>query len=585
MGSDDDRRGGQGGLRPGIGRHPGGIGRPLARAAGHRAAGGGVAAAARPMAATTPIRPSAARCWSVTPRSDSSRPSALRVRSWRSSRPSTAPHRRSTPRRDEELTARFESAEIAAEQERQDAQWEATTIAEAAKGGSGLELADIQAELDARWHELQAIARQAVELLRRRGQWRHYPDPAFSGSLLERHPAQRFVKARELAREQYRALAARKVSHFFTGVWPTMVLFVFLWGALVYPAGYLLGWREVQWVVLASGGAAFPVFLLLFLWLHRLARRHSTQAYLPLRRTLLEAGVDRPAVLETAKNDCRRLHAAIAARYNAEIRKAEERFTAALAAMTAARQQGSRQADETYQPRLAAMVAQRDQALAARGRQVSAADRRLGKRLCRRVAGAGAAARRGDRSQPAAVRATAGRNGRPLADRPRAVSGRLRADGRGLRPALSPLGRPGVAALDAAGRDPAGDPLRALRRAAGADRRRTARGRRPAAAAERVHAALALALPAAIAVAAESGRRRPRQGRPGHPGRSCCGCSPRCRRARSASRSSIRSGWARTSPPSCTWPITTSNWSPAASGPTPPTSSSGWPTSPTTWRT
>ena len=51
MGSDDDRRGGQGGLRPGVARHPGGIGRPLARAARHRAAGGGTAAAARPMAA------------------------------------------------------------------------------------------------------------------------------------------------------------------------------------------------------------------------------------------------------------------------------------------------------------------------------------------------------------------------------------------------------------------------------------------------------------------------------------------------------------------------------------------------------
>ena len=105
--------------------------------------------------------------------------------------------------------ARFESAEIAADQERQDAHWEATTIAEAAKGGSGLELADIQAELDARWQELQAIGRQAVELLRRRGQWRHFPDPAFSGSLLERHPAQRFIKAQELAREQYRVWPPR----------------------------------------------------------------------------------------------------------------------------------------------------------------------------------------------------------------------------------------------------------------------------------------------------------------------------------------------------------------------------------------
>ena len=77
----------------------------------------------------------------------------------------------------EEAIARFEAAEIAAEQERQEAHWEATTIAEAAKGGSGLELHDIQTELDRRWQELQAIGWQAAELLRRRGQWRQFPDP------------------------------------------------------------------------------------------------------------------------------------------------------------------------------------------------------------------------------------------------------------------------------------------------------------------------------------------------------------------------------------------------------------------------
>ena len=240
----------------------------------------------------------------------------------------------------------------AAEQERQDAQWEATTIAEAAKGGSGLELHDIQAELDARWQELQAIARQAVELLRRRGQWRHFPDPAFSGALLERHPAQRFIKALELAREQFRVLAAKKVPRFFTGFWPTMVVVRVPLGrcwsirrAACWDGGNCSGWLGQRRRRLS------PSFSLLFLWLHRLARRHSTQAYLPLRRTLLEAGVDRPAVLEAAKNDCRRLHAAIAARHNAEIKKAEERFTAALTDMTRPRSRSCRQADETYQPR------------------------------------------------------------------------------------------------------------------------------------------------------------------------------------------------------------------------------------------
>ncbi len=55
-------------------------------------------------------------------------------------------------------------------------------------------------------------------------------------------------------------------------------------------------------------------------------------------------------------------------------------------------------------------------------------------------------------------------------------------------------------------------------------------------------------------------------------------CSPRCRPVRCASSSSIRSAWARTSPPSCTWPTTTRCWSPAVSGRRRRTSSSAWPT-------
>ena len=37
-------------------------------------------------------------------------------------------------------------------------------------------------------------------------------------------------------------------------------------------------------------------------------------------------------------------------------------------------------------------------------------------------------------------------------------------------------------------------------------------------------------------------------------------------------------GLGETSPPSCTWPTTTSRWSPTGSGPSRSTSSSGWPT-------
>ena len=53
VGGHHDRRGGQGGLRPGVARHPEGIGHPLAGVAGDRVAGGGVAAAARAVGAVS----------------------------------------------------------------------------------------------------------------------------------------------------------------------------------------------------------------------------------------------------------------------------------------------------------------------------------------------------------------------------------------------------------------------------------------------------------------------------------------------------------------------------------------------------
>ena len=66
--------------------------------------------------------------------------------------------------------------------------------------------------------------------------------------------------------------------------------------------------------------------------------------------------------------------------------------------------------------------------------------------------------------------------------------------------------------------------------------------------------------------------------------RRCCGCSRRCRRARCGSRFSTRWGWARTSRRSCTWPISTSSSSPAASGPTRGRSTSSSRGSRPTWK-
>ena len=147
---------------------------------------------------------------------------------------------------------RFESEKTAAEEAMHTAHWEATALAEAAKGGAGNQVKEIQAQLEGRWRDLQTIHQQAVALLEQWGQWRDFAEPQPTGSLLERHPARRFAHALDLARAQYRHLAEQIAPRFFLGVRP-IGIFLLLWAAAILPAGSLLGWREyVSWLV-ASG--------------------------------------------------------------------------------------------------------------------------------------------------------------------------------------------------------------------------------------------------------------------------------------------------------------------------------------------
>ena len=126
----------------------------------------------------------------------------------------------------------------------QNAQWEASTIAEAAKGGSGVQLKEIQAQLESRWQELQTIHRQAVELLNRWGQWHDFVDPQPVSMLLERHPMRRFCHALDMARTQYHALASLFMPRLVQGFRP-MGLALLLWAVMTVPAGALLGWNNI----------------------------------------------------------------------------------------------------------------------------------------------------------------------------------------------------------------------------------------------------------------------------------------------------------------------------------------------------
>ncbi len=260
----------------------------------------------------------------------------------------------------QEIAERFENEKAVAEQEMQNAQWEATTIGEAAKGGSGVQLKEIQAQLEARWQELQNIHRQAATLLNRWGQWRDFADPQPVNLLLERHPMRRFCHALDLARTQYHALDNLIAPRLVQGLWP-MVIIALLWGAMTVPAGIWFGWNDPLHWVMVSAAASLFVFVAVGVPVYIVAGRRSADCYLALRRTLLEAGVDRASTLETAKVDCQRLHEAIESRQRAEIGRANERLFAAMGASLARRERETAEIEALYPPRLAAIKAVRDQ--------------------------------------------------------------------------------------------------------------------------------------------------------------------------------------------------------------------------------
>ncbi|MCL6581274.1 MAG: hypothetical protein K6U08_06645, partial [Firmicutes bacterium] len=114
-----------------------------------------------------------------------------------------------------------------------------------------------------------------------------------------------------------------------------------------------------------AGGvvAVLAIYLVVVSWLNRLARRQALDGYLALRRTLLEAGFDRPALLQNARSQCEKLYQGIYERQNTESQRALEKFTSTMKRLKRQYSDRVQQAQSTFPARLAALEAQRDRAL------------------------------------------------------------------------------------------------------------------------------------------------------------------------------------------------------------------------------
>ena len=261
---------------------------------------------------------------------------------------------------------------------------------------------------------------------------------------------------------------------------------VWLMAAVPWFAGFAAmeghaGWIDWRWPA-ASLVSAAVVWGAAAIWLYRIAKRRSLDAYVALRKTLLEAGLGCPTVnvLETAHADCRRLYDTIIARHKAQNQKADAAYAEGLARTEARRQRETEQAEAKYPKRLAELTAWRDRALQTieekyppRLSQIEQEFAAQSKQLRVRF-------RQGHGGGPRAVRAPLERDGRAVAKRHRAVPGdgrRGRAGGRGV----SRLEHGRLGPLDAGRRHPGGGSIRLRKGEAGRHPRRPA-GRRAAAA-------------------------------------------------------------------------------------------------------
>ena len=251
----------------------------------------------------------------------------------------------------------FETEQKAAQADRQEARWEALTLAEATEIGTSLELKETKRRIESQWEQLLAIHRDAVEVLRRRWQLREYEEPEAATSP-SADPISLIAESVRRARDQLQQLSALTVPRMFEGAQPAGVAMLFLLLSIL-PCGFLTDWNVLIWVP-ASVLSTVVLTLAVGGWLYCLARRQTTEAYLALRRTLAAADRARAPAVEKVQADCRRHLAEAIARRDEELKKADDRFESTIEEITERREIDMQRVDRQSSARSAEISSRRD---------------------------------------------------------------------------------------------------------------------------------------------------------------------------------------------------------------------------------
>ncbi len=258
------------------------------------------------------------------------------------------------------IASRFETEDAVQKKAFDEARWETTTIFEATRGGQNAQLREFQDQLAAQWNDIGDVEQEAIRVLKKRRQWRDYPQPQ-PRALPPGDPYAQFTELAVLVKNQLQALRRQILPRWFEGAQP-VGLFLLFCLVTAWPAGYLVNWEPVFWGTLGLGGGGL-LTAVFGTWIYYLAKAESTEAFLGLRQLLAEADLARRMALEAAQHKCEQQTLAGRKKLEEELVRAEETFHKAQAELQQRRKSELAQAEAKYPPLLAELTARRDRRL------------------------------------------------------------------------------------------------------------------------------------------------------------------------------------------------------------------------------
>jgi hypothetical protein len=259
------------------------------------------------------------------------------------------------------ITDQYQLDEETALDDLQEARWQAGTLCEAGTGSLDGNYKELQAQIDAQWQVFQGLREAGDQVVRRRWQWHHRPQPAPIAPRAVSDPLRQFVALAGVAREQLGNLVAQKIPAYFQGLGP-LVMLATVALAVILPAGYLAGWSMKRWIVFGvvlDVVATVATFTILF----RIAKRQTARAYGALQQTLLEADLLRRLTLEAARQGRERQLAALLAEKKNGLKTADDAFSERHAVLEQKRDRALADVDHQHAERMAEIIAVRDRQL------------------------------------------------------------------------------------------------------------------------------------------------------------------------------------------------------------------------------